>query len=57
MSEEIFSTVKPDGTTWRCVKSQLWKHGGEDPFTPGRIVYPEMVAAAPSLPPAVPTPP
>lgn len=38
MNEEIYATVTPDGRTFRCVKSQLYKHGGKDPFTGVQVI-------------------
>lgn len=41
MSEELYTTVLPDGRTFRCVKSQLAKTGGKCPVH-GHDVYPEF---------------
>jgi len=41
MNEEMYSTFDLNGRTWRCVKSQMWKHQGKDPFT-DKLVFPEM---------------
>lgn len=33
MAEELFVCMHPNGKdTWKCVASQLLKHGGNDPF-------------------------
>jgi hypothetical protein len=43
MNEEIYATVTPSGGTFRCVKSQLLKHGGKDPFS-GKTVISAVLA-------------
>jgi len=45
MQEEIFVELLPDGKTFKCVKSQLWKTKGKSPIT-GKLYYPEMVGSA-----------
>lgn len=38
MNEELYVTFTPEGRPIRMVKSQLWKHGGKDPFTGKQII-------------------
>lgn len=45
MNEELYSTVTPDGRTFRCVKSQLYKTGGKCPVT-GKVVDKTMAVSA-----------
>lgn len=41
--EELIAFMAPNGTTFRCVKSQLLKHPGKDPW--GNALSPAMVKA------------
>lgn len=39
--EELYTTLSKNGTTFRCVKSQLFKTGGKCPIWDVEV-YPEM---------------
>lgn len=43
MAEELYVTVDEKGNTFKCVKSQLMKTGGQCPIH-GHDVYPEYKA-------------
>lgn len=43
MSEEMFVDVLPDGRTWRCVKSQLYKTKGKSPIPGSKRKIQSMV--------------
>lgn len=32
MAEELFVTIGPNGQVFKCVTTQLLKHGGNDPY-------------------------
>ena len=45
MAEEMYFEQLDNGSSWKCVKSQLQKTGGKSPIT-GKMVYSEMAVTS-----------